>query len=120
MTFSEIKDKIVDYYNSNKKQALVLAGAVLVIIIAVILIIVICVNSGKKKKNDKRDVVFTEQVLIPDGPEIQKDYNISRQTKEAWSEEEADEWFTIPSQKEIDNLEKANDGLINDLTGAAP
>ena len=45
---------------------------------------------------------------------------ITRQTKEKWSDEQADTWFQIPGQKDIDSLEKANDNIINEITGAAP
>ena len=64
--------------------------------------------------------MLTETLLIPDGPEIHKDYNISRQTQEKWNEEQAEECFEKPSERDINSLEKANDNIIQEITGAAP
>ena len=36
------------------------------------------------------------------------------------TEQEAQVWFTEPSQKDIDSLSKSNDKMINEITGAAP
>ena len=86
------------------------------------LIILACVlpHGKKKNKEEVRNVVLTETLLIPDGPELQRDYNISRETKEKWSDEQADLWFEVPTEKDINSLEKANDNIISEITGAAP
>ena len=79
--------------------------------------------AGKKKEPGALPgtvLELTEPLSIPDGPELPKDYTASRNPKDKWSQEEAEEWFTLPSQKEIDSLSKANDNLINEITGAAP
>ena len=41
-------------------------------------------------------------------------------TQEKWDEEQADTWFEKPTEKDIESLEKANDNIIRDITGAAP
>ena len=64
--------------------------------------------------------MLTEELLIPEGPELHKDYNISRETKEKWDDEQADTWFEVPTEKDINSLEKANDNIILEITGAAP
>ena len=124
--FENSKEKIVslyelvkDYCSENKRNA-ILIGSLLVLLLLLI-ILLICIP--KKKKNDgvqTKPVVLTETLLIPDGPELQRDYNISRKTQEKWDEQQADEWFEKPTERDIESLEKANDNIILDITGAAP
>ena len=124
--FENLKEKIVslyelirDYCSENKRNA-ILIGSLLVLIL-LLLILLICIPK-KKETNalQEKPVVLTETLLIPDGPEINRDYNISRQTKEKWDEEQAEEWFEKPSEYDIESLEKANDNIILEITGAAP
>ena len=124
--FENLKEKIVslyelmrDYCSENKRNA-ILIGSLLVLLLLLI-ILLICIP--KKKKNDgvqTKPVVLTETLLIPDGPELQRDYNISRKTQEKWDEQQADEWFEKPTERDIESLEKANDNIILEITGAAP
>lgn len=124
--FENLKEKIislyqtiVDYCRDNKRNAILFASLGVCIILLIILLA--CLPHKKKDKNPaQKEIVVTEEFLIPDGPELHQDYNISRQTKEKWSDEQADTWFQIPGQKDIDSLEKANDNIINEITGAAP
>ena len=98
----------------------IIAGLVALLLLCIILLIAL---AGKKKEPAPVPgsvLELTEPLVIPDGPELPKDYTASRTPKDKWSEEEAQEWFTIPSQKEIDSLSKSNDNLINEITGAAP
>ena len=113
-------DLIKDYCSENKRNAILFAS--LGACILLFLILILCLPKGNKKKNEDvtKEIVLTQTLLIPDGPEIHRDYNTSRQTKDKWSEEEAGEWFTIPTEKDIESLEKANDTIINEITGAAP
>ena len=124
--FENLKEKIIslyelikDYCSENKKNAILIGS--LIVLVLLLLILLLCLP--KHKKSDapvEKPIVLTETLLIPDGPEIHKDYNISRQAQEKWSEEQAEEWFEKPTQKDIESLEKANDNIISDITGAAP
>ena len=124
--FENLKEKIIslyelirDYCSENKRNA-ILIGSLLVLIL-ILLILLICIPKKKKTDNvQEKPIVLTETLLIPDGPEIHKDYNISRQTQEKWNDEQAEEWFEKPTERDIESLEKANDNLISDITGAAP
>lgn len=109
-----------DFYEENKKNSILILS--LIFVIMIFLIILISVNSSKKKNQKEQKNVFelTQDLQIPKGPEIPNDYIFSRQTKEKWSEEEANQWFTIPTQNKIDLLDKANDKMINEILGAAP
>ena len=117
---SPLIEKVREFYEENKMLSYIIAGLLALLLLCVILLIAL---SGKKKEPEAVPgtvLELTEPLVIPDGPELPKDYTTSRTPKDKWSEEEAEEWFTIPSQKEIDSLSKANDNLINEITGAAP
>ena len=124
--FENLKEKIVslyelikDYCSENKRNAILFAS--LIVLVLLLIILIICIPKNKKTEAvQEKPIVLTETLLIPDGPEIHKDYNISRQTQEKWSEEQADTWFEKPTERDIESLEKANDNIILDITGAAP
>ena len=124
--FENLKEKIIslyelirDYCSENKRNAILIGS--LIILVLLLLILLLCLPKKKKTSEvQEKPVVLTETLLIPDGPELQRDYNISRKTQEKWDEEQADTWFEKPTEKDIESLEKANDNIILDITGAAP
>ena len=117
---SPLVEKIREFYEENKMISLIIAGLVALLLLCIILLI--CIAGKKKEPKVVPGTVLelTEPLAIPDGPELPKDYTASRTPKEKWSIEDSEEWFTVPTQKEIDSLSKANDNLINEITGAAP
>ena len=119
--FSSVKNKIIELYFDNKKVFFLLLSLCFIIFLCIVLLIFI----PKEKKESQNVYVenhleLSEKPLIPNGPELPKDYTFSRKTKEKWTEQEAQVWFTEPSQKDIDSLSKSNDKMINEITGAAP
>ena len=124
--FENLKEKIIslyqlirDYCSENKRNAILIAS--LIVLVLLLIILLLCIPKNKKtQKVIEKPVVLTESLLVPDGPELHKDYNISRQTQEKWSDEQAETWFEKPSSRDIESLEKANDNIIRDITGAAP
>ena len=117
---SSLIQKIRNFYEENKMLSLIIAALIALLLLCIIILIAV---AGKKKEPAAVPgtiLELTENLVVPDGPELPKDYTPSRTTKERWTDEEAQEWFTVPSQKEIDSLSKANDNLINEITGAAP
>ena len=119
--FSSVKNKIIELYFDNKKVFFLLLSLCFIIFLCIVLLIFI----PKEKKESQNSTIQThlelsEKLLIPNGPELPKDYTFSRKTKEKWTEQEAQVWFTEPSQKDIDSLSKSNDKMINEITGAAP
>ena len=117
---SPLVEKVREFYEENKMLSYIIAGLVALLLLCIILLIAL---TGKKKEPEVIPgtvLELTETLEIPDGPELPKDYTASRTPKEKWTSDEAEEWFTVPSQKEIDTLSKANDNLINEITGAAP
>ena len=124
--FENLKEKIIslyelikDYCSENKRNAILIGS--LGVLVLLLIILLLCIPKNKKQPvSTEKPIVLTETLLIPDGPEIQRDYNISRKTQEKWDEEQAETWFEKPTEKDINSLEKANDNIINDITGAAP
>jgi hypothetical protein len=119
-TASSIFEKAREFYKENKKLSIIILSLVALLLLCLILLIAI---AGKKKEPEVIPgtvLELTEPLAVPDGPELPKDYTSSRTPKDKWTEEDAEEWFTVPSQNEIDSLSKANDKLINEITGAAP
>lgn len=111
-------EKAKDFVLENTMISACIAALFLVIIIAVILL---CAALKKPEEiRYERPVTLTEEMLIPPSPAVMDGYNPSRVTKEAWTNEEADSWFTVPGKKELEDLSRANDKIINEITGAAP
>ncbi|MCH5292612.1 MAG: hypothetical protein J1E07_02615 [Treponema sp.] len=120
--FSETTETLLDWIEENKKVAIIISSLVIVILLCLVLLAA-SVSSAKKKKNAPRprqELILSEPLLIPDGPELPRDYTLTRRTKEKWTDEEADPWFTVPSEKEIDSLSRSNESMVNEIIKAAP
>lgn len=59
-------------------------------------------------------------VIIPDQPQIEKQYYLSRETSGKWSRKESDKWFTYPEEDVMKDLKESNDKMVQDILGAAP
>ena len=117
---SPLVEKARGFYEENKMLSYIIVGLVALLFLCIILLIAL---TGKKKEPNVIPgtvLELTEPLAIPHGPELPKEYTASRTPKDKWSQEESEEWFTVPSQKEIDSLSKANDKMIDEITGAAP
>lgn len=112
-----LKETIINFYKENKKITLIIA----VLFCAILISIIILINYPKKEKSiEEQNIVLTEELIIPKGPELPKDYNINRKNKENWNKQDSEKWFTIPTEKEIEDLSKSNDKMIEEITGVAP
>jgi len=119
MDFKGFFEKLADYCRENKRNA-ILFSCLAVSILLLIILLAALPHNKKNKKIEEKEIVLTEEALIPDGSEIHRDYSISRQTKDKWEDEQIEEWFVTPGQKDIDSLEKANDSIVSEIIGAAP
>ena len=83
-----------------------------------------CNTQNEEKKETKvtnqKNLVIDQELLLPNELTINNKYTHVRQKKEKWSEEEANEWFTVPDETEIEKLSQANDKIVKDIIGAAP
>lgn len=119
--FSDLKEKISDFVSENKIMSIAISALVVVILICIILLSV----TSKKKKDKtpeipKMTLELSAEQKIPDGPELPRNYNLYREPSETWTEEESRQWFTNPTEKEVNALSSANDSLINEIIEAAP
>ena len=126
-TFTKTKEKIVtlvnkiiDFVKEDMRRTLIILISILIVILIILVIISVTKVSEKDKKNEAAPIVLSQELIIPEGPQVKQDYTVSRQPEEKWGIEETDNWFTVPSSKDVDDLSKANDNLILDVIGAAP
>jgi hypothetical protein len=117
----EILDTIKEFFTGEKKHIAWISCALICMTCAALVIFVV----QKRKKpaaaqNKERELIVNQKLLIPDGPEVQKGYITSRQSKPEWDDSDTERWLTVPSKKELTDLGRANDQIISDLTGAAP
>lgn len=118
---SSLSDKVTSFYEENRKISFIILGLILVILICLILLVATSEKDKKKQKDlPGSNLQLTESLIIPNGPELPRDYNISRKTKDKWTEEEAEPWFTVPTEKEINSLSNSNENMVNEIIGAAP
>lgn len=118
-----LSEKLSELMETNKKLVFLIAGLTVAILICLLLLLVALSGSDKKKDTKaipQAVVLEVEEPVIPDGPKLPKDYNISRPAKDKWTDEEAEEWFTIPGESEVDSLSFSNDKIVKDILEAAP
>ena len=115
--FEKMLNKI-KFLIEEKKQIVLLS---LIIFILILLLILILSLSPKDKKSNsvENPFILSQELKNIDGPEIQNDYIYTRETKDKWTESETEQWFTEPTQKEIDSLKKSNEKIISYILGVA-
>lgn len=114
---NSLYETITNFYQENKKISLIIVGLFCAILISIIILLA---YPKKEKHIEEKKIILTEELVIPKGPELPKDYNINRKNKENWNKQDSEQWFTIPSENEIENLSKSNDKMIEDIIGVAP
>lgn len=128
--FDTIKEKVKDLYEKirefveeNKMISLIIA-VIFILILLLLILLSASIKTSKdakdKSKNILQPVTLTEEILLPKAHPEEDNYILSRNLNEKWTTEEAAEWFNIPSEKEIENLSKTNDSLVNDILKATP
>lgn len=115
--FEKIKERIM---SQDKKFLLIVLSLLIIILICLILLIFLLSNNKKNVKSEQFPLVLQNELVIPPSAELPKDYNISRKTEKKWSTEETDKWFTVPSEREVENLSKANEKIIENILEVAP
>lgn len=115
---SPICDKVIEWVQENTKQAILICSMFMLILVCILLLIA---ARPKKQTDDfSSDLLLGEELLIPPSPAVPNGYSTSRTTKDKWTDEEIDIWFTKPTEKELNDLSRANDKIISEITGAAP
>ncbi len=115
----DLREKITDF---KEKSPLGFKIAVLFIALFFISLIILAFQGGAQKividENEK--IVPDAEILIPDSPDLEKNYFPSRKPEQKWNESEILNYFTPPDDSSMTNLERSNDSLVNDILGAAP
>ncbi|MCR4822746.1 MAG: hypothetical protein K5873_07730 [Treponema sp.] len=120
MNFDDIKYEISDF--AHEKPFLMTFICIVVFLFIAAIVILMIQTTPPKKEPLKQAEPFTADapVMIPDAPDIEKDYYPNRITENQWSKKDMEKWFTFPEDENMEGLEKANDKIVSDITGAAP
>jgi hypothetical protein len=119
----EAVEKIKKFVSEKGKLTVMLCTIfILLFICGIIAMIVQCATKPRKVQliPEVQPSISTDSLIPPEYGSLTEDYYFSRISSDKWSPEDVDRWFTEPTDSAIDNLESANDALVNDITGAAP
>lgn len=123
MDFSTLVEKFRYLIEENKKQTIFVCSILIFMTLCGFFVLLLSTSQQEKKETkviNQKKLVIDQELLIPNELTINNKYTHVRQKKEKWSEEEANEWFTIPDETEIEKLSQSNDKIVKDIIGAAP
>lgn len=123
MDFSTLVEKFRYLIEENKKQTILVCSVLIFMTLCGFFILLLSTSQQEKKETkvtNQKNLVIDQELLLPNELTINNKYTHVRQKKEKWSEEEANEWFTVPDETEIEKLSQANDKIVKDIIGAAP
>ncbi len=114
-----ISEEITDFIH-RKPILTAITAVILFFFVLALVVVMIQTRPAKKVKYEKSDFTPDSELIIPDKPTVEKDYYPSREIGKEWTEDEIEEYLTIPDGQILNELEKANDKIAADITGAAP
>lgn len=123
MDFSTLVEKFRYLIEENRKQTIFVCSVLIFMTLCGFFILLLSTSQQEKKETkvtNQKNLVIDQELLLPNELTINNKYTHVRQKKEKWSEEEANEWFTVPDETEIEKLSQANDKIVKDIIGAAP
>lgn len=123
MDFSTLVEKFRYLIEENKKQTIFVCSILIFMTLCGFFVLLLSTSQQEKKETriiNQKNLVIDQELLIPNELTINNKYTHVRQKKEKWSEEEANEWFTVPDETEIEKLSQSNDKIVKDIIGAAP
>lgn len=123
MDFSTLVEKFRYLIEENRKQTILVCSVLIFMTLCGFFILLLSTSQQEKKETkviNQKNLVINQELLLPNELTINNKYTHVRQKKEKWSEEEANEWFTVPDETEIEKLSQANDKIVKDIIGAAP
>lgn len=123
MDFSTLVEKFRYLIEENKKQTIFVCSILIFMTLCGFFVLLLSISQQEKKETkviNQKNLVIDQELLIPNELTINNKYTHVRQKKEKWSEEEANEWFTVPDETEIEKLSQSNDKIVKDIIGAAP
>lgn len=123
MDFSTLVEKFRYLIEENRKQTIFVCSVLIFMTLCGFFILLLSTSQQEKKGTkviNQKNLVIDQELLLPNELTINNKYTQVRQKKEKWSEEEANEWFTVPDETEIEKLSQSNDKIVKDIIGAAP
>lgn len=123
MDFSTLVEKFRYLIEENKKQTIFVCSILIFMTLCGFFVLLLSTSQQEKKETkviNQKNLVIDQELLVPNELTINNKYTHVRQKKEKWSEEEANEWFTVPDETEIEKLSQSNDKIVKDIIGAAP
>ena len=123
MDFSTLVEKFRYLIEENKKQTIFVCSILIFMTLCGFFILLLSTSQQEKKETkviNQKNIVIDQELLIPNELTINNKYTHVREKKEKWSEEEANDWFTVPDETEIEKLSQSNDKIVKDIIGAAP
>ncbi len=121
MEFGEILDDMqenADDLIHNKPHVLIAIVAIILLFIVGLVIVMIQSSPKKAKEAQKIDFTADAPITIPDARSVEENYYPYRLTPERWSRDDLEKWFTYPDENVMNQLEKSNDALVDEITGA--
>lgn len=117
--FEDIKEDISYRLEGASKSVFIALGCLgLILILLIALMINQCVQPQKvvvQKSFETKD-----EYIFPETVNMTNDYYYSRDAKDTWNQDDVNEWFNTPGEKDIKELSEANDNIIKEIMGAAP
>ena len=115
-TFENIKFLI----DEHKKQTVIICAILIFMTVCAVFMLIFSNISFSKKDSFQMSekLYLSEKLLLPKNSLETQSYIQSRKTPEKWSKEEAEKYFTLPSQSEVQKL--SNKKIINEILGATP
>ena len=123
MDFSTLVEKFRYLIEEKKKKTIFVCSILIFMTLCGFFVLLLSTSQQEKKETkviNQKNLVIDQELLIPNELTINNKYTHVRQKKEKWSEEEANEWFTVPDETEIEKLSQSNDKIVKDIIGAAP
>ncbi|MBP3606830.1 MAG: hypothetical protein J6J11_00755 [Treponema sp.] len=120
MDFDDIKIKFRTFIHEKTLLSFVLGILLAFFLIAMIIIYIQSSPKQSKLVNKQENIILDSEIMIPNLPNVEKDYYPSRITKNKWTKEEVEEWLTVPNQENLKQIENSNDKIIKELIGVAP
>ncbi len=102
----------------DKQKLIIILGAIVLFICISVIIIVI--GSGEEKEVESVQYTLEYPLLLPKEPGYTGDYLFANTPRAKWTQEEVDEWFTVPTGENLDRLSASNDQVIKKILEAAP
>ena len=117
-TFENIKFLI----DEHKKQTVIICAILIFMTVCAVFMLIFSNISFSKKDSFQMSekLYLSEKLLLPKNFLETQSYIQSRKTPEKWSKEEAEKYFTLPSQSEVQKLSDSNKKIINEILGATP